>query len=105
VENLEAEVAFYERLVGESASRFSFSGAQLAAVGPFLIFQAPGALGDRLAGVAATLTVDDLVEQERLLRELGAEVIAPPAPTPNGQRMIARHPDGSVFEYAGPARP
>ena len=22
-----------------------------------------------------------------------------PAPAPNGARLIARHPDGSVFEY------
>lgn len=103
VDDLEAEVGFYERMVGQAAHRFSFSGAELAAVGPFLLFSAPGETGDRLARVAATISVDDIQRHQRLLRELGAEVIAPPTSTPNGQRMIARHPDGAVFEYVGPA--
>jgi hypothetical protein len=31
--------------------------------------------------------------------EVGAEIIAGPVPTPVGRNLIARHPDGSVFEY------
>ena len=29
----------------------------------------------------------------------GGQVIEGPTPAPNGDRLIARHPDGSVFEY------
>jgi predicted enzyme related to lactoylglutathione lyase len=101
VDDLDATVPFYERLTGASANRFSFASAQLAAVGPFLLFEAPGPNGDRLANVAATLTVDDLDNQLKQLERLGAELIAPPAQTPNGRRAIVRHPEGTIFEYVG----
>jgi hypothetical protein len=51
--------------------------------------------------VAATLTVDDLTATHQLLIKLGAEIIAPLTTTPNGRRMIVRHPDGAVYEYVG----
>lgn len=102
VEDLDAAVRFYEGLTGEIARRFSFGGADLAAVGNFLLFRAGDDVGERLARVAATLAVDDLDAQHKLLIDLGAEVIAAPAQTPNGRRLVARHPDGSVYEYVGP---
>lgn len=33
------------------------------------------------------------------LEAAGGKVIEGPAPAPNGARLIARHPDGAVFEY------
>ncbi|MGH8963241.1 MAG: VOC family protein, partial [Jatrophihabitantaceae bacterium] len=93
--------SFYEGLTGERARRFSFSGADLAAVGPFLLFVAAGEVGDRLERVAATLAVEDLEAESAKLIELGAQIVAPLADTPNGRRMIVRHPDGAVFEYVG----
>jgi hypothetical protein len=100
VENLTEAIPFYEALTGEQAQRFDFAGVALASVGPFLLFILPE--GDkRLARVAATITVDDLPATHDLLIGLGAEVIAPMATTPNGHRLIARHPDGGVFEYVG----
>lgn len=38
VEDLKASVRFYEQLTGVAAKLFSFSGADLAAIGPFLLF-------------------------------------------------------------------
>jgi predicted enzyme related to lactoylglutathione lyase len=100
VDDLIAAIPFYENLTGSPARRFGFAGAELAAIGPFLLFTAgPGA--ERLANVAATLTVDDLTATHQLLIKLGAEIIAPLATTPNGRRMIVRHPDGAVYEYVG----
>ncbi len=101
VDDLAEAVPFYRALTGEPAHRFTFSGVELAAVGPFLLFT-PGADAGRAAEVSATVTVDDLPSTERLLTSLGAQIIAPAAATPNGHRLIARHPDGAVFEYAGP---
>ena len=102
VDDLDEAVAFYEQLTGQPARRFTYSGAELAAVGPFLLFSAAGAAGERLAKVAATISVDDVDSCAQTLTELGASLIAAPAATPNGHRLIARHPDGAVYEYVGP---
>jgi predicted enzyme related to lactoylglutathione lyase len=101
VDDLDAAVDFYEALTGNAAQRFSFAGAELAAVGSFLLFEAVGELGDRLERVAATITVSDLDTHCELLAQLGADIEAPLSPTPNGRRLIARHPDGAVIEYVG----
>jgi predicted enzyme related to lactoylglutathione lyase len=101
VDDLDSAVSFYEQLTGQPAQRFAFGGADLAAVGPFLLFTAAGEAGDRFARVIATITVDDIAAQLFHLERLGADIIAPPTLTPNGQRLIARHPDGGVFEYVG----
>jgi predicted enzyme related to lactoylglutathione lyase len=100
IDDLPAAVPFYEALTGEPAHRFSYGGVELAAVGPFLLIAA-GDNARRAAQVAATIAVDDLAATERLLLRLGAEIVAPRAATPNGHRLIARHPDGAVFEYVG----
>src|SRR5689334_6160520 len=95
VADLTTAVPFYEALTGSPAQRFRFADAELAAIGPFLIFTvAEGA--ERLANVVATITVDDLPATLDRLTDLGADIIAPIAATPNGHRLIARHPDGGV---------
>lgn len=83
-----AAVPFSEALTGETAHRFRSAGAELAAVGPFLLLSAGP--GEPVARVAATVTVDDLPATQRLLTDLGAEIIAPAAATPNGHRPALR---------------
>ncbi|MFU9038465.1 MULTISPECIES: VOC family protein [Streptomyces] len=51
--------------------------------------------------MAATLSVPDMDAAVADCAAAGAEVIAPPAETPNGRRAVVRHPDGGVFEYVG----
>jgi predicted enzyme related to lactoylglutathione lyase len=102
VDDLDAAVTFYEQLTGQTSKRFAFGGAELAAVGPFLLFAAPPDIAELLERVIASISVDDVDAQAEQLEQLGAEIIAPPSPTPNGRRLVARHPDGSVFEYVGP---
>jgi predicted enzyme related to lactoylglutathione lyase len=101
VENLNAAVPFYEQLTGSSASRFSFAGVDLAGIGPFLLFSGSEEAVQRVAGVAATLTVADLDSAVEEAIAGGAEIVAPKSPTPNGHRVILRHPQGGVFEYVG----
>lgn len=101
VDDLPGAVAFYEALTGASAHRFRFANVELAAVGPFLLFTVTDD-AQRIADVVATVTVDDLPATHQLLLDLGADIVAPIASTPNGHRLIARHPDGGVFEYVGP---
>ncbi|WP_243878728.1 VOC family protein [Streptomyces sp. KS 21] len=102
VENLDAAVPFYEELTGSSASRFAFAGITLASVGPFLLFAGPDEAVQRVADVAATLTVADLDAAVGEAEARGAEIVMPVQPTPNGRRAVLRHPYGGVFEYVGP---
>jgi predicted enzyme related to lactoylglutathione lyase len=46
-----------------------------------------------------TVQVTSLGPVLAALESAGGEVIEDPAPAPNGTRLIARHPDGAVFEY------
>lgn len=102
VEDLDAAVPFYERLTGSTASRFAFAGVTLASVGPFLLFSGPDEAAQRVAGVAATLTVADLDAAVNEAVAAGGEVMVATSPTPNGHRAVLRHPYGGVFEYVGP---
>lgn len=102
--DLERALPLYRRLSGDApVERFSFAGIELAWVGPFLLLCGPP---DRLEQVrrSATLLVRDIESVARDIREAGGAVLDGPGPAPNGPRMIARHPDGAVFEYIQPAR-
>ncbi|WP_415953622.1 VOC family protein [Streptomyces sp. KLOTTS4A1] len=100
VEDLEASVAFYERLTGARALRFERGGVQVAAVGCFLLMSGPEAELEVLRKVTATIAVPDVDEAQQVLSASGAHVVAGPVPTPAGRNLIAIHPDGTVFEYA-----
>ncbi|MFF9488973.1 MULTISPECIES: VOC family protein [unclassified Streptomyces] len=100
VDDIETAIPFYERLAGGRALRFERGGVQVAAVGCFLLMSGPAAELDVLRRVAATLAVKDVEETGRVLAEMGADILAGPLPTPVGRNLIARHPDGAVYEYA-----
>jgi len=94
VPDLDAAVPLYEELA--QAERFGFRDVQLARVGPFLLLAGnTAAYRDR----TATVQVASLGPVLAALQAAGGEVIEGPAPAPNGARLIARHPDGAVFEY------
>lgn len=98
VPDLDQALPLYQALAGGAEPRrFGFRDAELASVGPFLLISGPGAAAysDR----AATLLVADLALVTAELQRAGAAVVEGPAPSPGGARLIARHPDGAVFEY------
>ncbi|MFE1955125.1 MULTISPECIES: VOC family protein [Streptomyces] len=99
VEDLESSVTFYEQLAGSPALRFERGGVSVAAVGCFLLMSGPERELEVLRKVSATIAVRDVDEAKSVLAASGAQVIAGPVPTPVGRNLIARHPDGSVFEY------
>jgi predicted enzyme related to lactoylglutathione lyase len=70
---------------------------ELARVGPFLLLAGnTAAYHDR----TATIQVASLAPVLAALQAAGGEVVEGLAPAPNGaRRLIARHPDGAVFEY------
>jgi predicted enzyme related to lactoylglutathione lyase len=100
VDDLEKAIPFYEGLAGGRALRFERGGVQVAAIGCFLLMSGPEAELELLRKVAATIAVTDVEEAARVLAALGADIIAGPVPTPVGRNLIARHPDGMVYEYA-----
>jgi predicted enzyme related to lactoylglutathione lyase len=96
VADLDAAAPLYEELAGEQAERFGFRDVELARVGPFLLLAGDtAAYRDR----TATIQVTSLAPVLAALKSAGGEIIEGPAPAPNGARLIARHPDGAVFEY------
>ncbi|WP_037673709.1 VOC family protein [Streptomyces griseus] len=105
VDDLESAIPFYERLVGGQALRFERGGVQVAALGFFLLMSGPEAELEVLRKVSATIAVSDVDEAHKTLTELGADVIAGPVPTPAGRNLIARHPDGTIYEYVDRRRP
>ncbi|MFD7703105.1 VOC family protein [Streptomyces caelestis] len=100
VDDIETAIPFYERLAGGRALRFERGGVQVAAVGCFLLMSGPPAELDVLRKVAATIAVKDVEETRQVLAGMGADILAGPLPTPVGRNLIARHPDGAVYEYA-----
>ncbi|MEU7134396.1 VOC family protein [Streptomyces sp. NPDC046261] len=99
VADLEAAIAVYERLTGEEALRFRRGGVAVAAVGCFFLMSGPEAELSVLRKITATVAVTDVDEALTDLQAVGADIIAGPLPTPIGRNLVARHPDGSVFEY------
>ena len=100
VDDLDAALPLYQDLAGVTdAHRFHFRDVELASVGPFLLLSGnTAAYRDRVA----TLVVKELALVVAALDHAGGELLEGPSPTPNGDRLIARHPDGSVFEYIQP---
>ncbi|MFJ7136707.1 VOC family protein [Streptomyces fungicidicus] len=99
VDDIESAIPFYERLAGGSALRFERGGVQVAAVGCFLLMSGPATELDVLRKVAATIAVKDVEETRQVLAEMGADILAGPLPSPAGRNLLARHPDGAVYEY------
>ena len=99
VDDLDAAVTAYEKLTGAEAVRFLSGTVATAAVGPFLLMSGPPAQLEVLSKIRATLAVRDVDEASRDLRSAGADILAGPSPTPVGRSVVARHPDGSIFEY------
>jgi predicted enzyme related to lactoylglutathione lyase len=96
VPDLDAAIPLYEELAQARAERFGFRDVELARVGPFLLLAGnTAAYRDR----TATIQVADLAPVLAALESAGGEIVEGPAPAPNGARLIARHPDGAVFEY------
>jgi predicted enzyme related to lactoylglutathione lyase len=68
-------------------------------VGPFLLYSGPL---EKYVTQTATVIVESLAPVLEALGKAGAEVLEERNEVPNGTRIVARHPDGSVFEYMQP---
>jgi predicted enzyme related to lactoylglutathione lyase len=101
VPDLEAAIPLYEELAQAPAAKFGFRDVELARVGPFLLLAGnTAAYRDR----TATIQVADLAPVLAALESAAGEILEGPSPAPNGTRLIARHPDGAIFEYIESAK-
>jgi hypothetical protein len=100
VKDLEAAIPLYRELAGDvEVRRFPYLDLELALVGPFLLYAGPL---EKYVSQTATVVVDSLDPVLDALRKAGGELLEAPNEVPNGTRIVARHPDGAVFEYMQP---
>lgn len=100
VENTEIALPLYEELVGKPADlRFDFEGADLAAVGNFLIIGGPSELTDRFRSTIGPVIVDDVDALVTHLLAAGARVDDGPLESDTGVFYYLTHPDGVSVEY------
>jgi predicted enzyme related to lactoylglutathione lyase len=103
VDDLEAAIPLYRDLAGGAeARRFTYKELDVAKVGPFLLYAGPL---EKYISQTATVLVNDLTPVLDALAKAGAELLEDVNEVPNGTRIVARHPDGAVFEYMKPRRP
>lgn len=97
VESLDDAIPLYQELAGGvEVRRFPYRELELALVGPFLLYSGPV---ENYVSQNGTVLVGSLDPVLDALGKVGAEIIEAPNEVPNGTRIVARHPDGSVFEY------
>lgn len=97
VDDLDVALPLYGALSdGAEPHAFAFRGMRLAMVGSFLLIEGADA---EARSRAATILVRDVGAVARQVAGAGGEVLEGPAEGPNGPRLVARHPDGSVLEY------
>lgn len=99
VDDLDSAIAVYERLTGAEAVRFQRGPVAVAAVGPFFLMSGPESELSVLRKITATIAVKDVDETIADLTAVGGQIVAGPLPAPVGRTLVARHPDGSIFEY------
>ncbi|MEV8372913.1 VOC family protein [Kribbella sp. NPDC056861] len=100
VDDLDTAIPLYQQLAGGAdVRRFTYKELEVAAVGTFLLLSGPT---ENYVSQHATLVVDSLDPVLEALEAAGAELLEAPNVVPNGTRIVARHPDGSVFEYMQP---
>ena len=93
----DAAVPLYQELAGiADVSHFTFRDVQLAQAGPFsLLAGNAAAYRDRVA----TILAGQLGPVITAIGNARGQIVENPSTAPDGARLIARHPDGSVFEY------
>lgn len=102
VNDLDAAIEFYTRLLGQSVQRrfaVAAKGIEVARIGDVLLIGGPNEALAPLRAISATLRVDTLDEYVAFLRQQRAVFVQEPMTTPVGRNMIVRGADGVTLEY------
>lgn len=106
-EQLDAAIAFYEKLFGERCkARFRIPplGLEIASVGSVHLLAGTEERLKPFRAAQATFWVDSVADAERTLRDMGSEILMGPEGGPIGSFMIVKHPDGLAAEYIDQTR-
>lgn len=99
---LDAAVAFYEALIGQTARlRFDYPeyDLRLAQVASILFIAGTEQSLKRFTATHMTFMVEDIDAFAAYLPTVGAVVLEAPKPVPTGRNMLVRHPDQALVEY------
>lgn len=98
---LDPTLELLEAITGEEPDLVLDVGGvvRIALLGGFMVISGPEEVVAAFRGAAGSIVVDDLARIEQKLLQAGAEITKPRAPTPLGEFLWARHPDGTVLEY------
>lgn len=97
VDDIDARLPLYQELTTDSnPHRFEFGELRLAKVGSFLLIQGADT---HIREHSATIAVQDIELVATAIRNAGGELLEGPDPGPNGPRLVASHPDGTIIEY------
>ncbi len=99
---LDAAVAFYEALIGQTARlRFDYPeyDLRLAQVASILFIAGTEQSLKRFTATHMTFMVEDIDAFAAHLPTVGAMVLEAPKLVPTGRNMLVRHPDQTLVEY------
>jgi len=103
---IDSTIGFYKALLsGEQTLRFAYpeTGLELAAISSprlsVLIVAGPPEKRAQFEATRLTIKVEALESFLDVLKDAGAEQLAPIQPTPVGRKTRFRHTDGLVVEY------
>jgi predicted enzyme related to lactoylglutathione lyase len=99
---IDASVAFYERLQGVKCARrvvIEETGVVAAKVGAFLILAGDGEAMETARTVDGIFYVDDLDAFAQWVQASGGELLHAPRTVTSGRNFTARHADGLTMEY------
>jgi hypothetical protein len=106
VDSIDDALPLYEELAGQTeVRRFSFGDIELAWVGSFLLLAGSEEALTPYRDRVASIIVGDIEQVATIVERYGGQLVEGPDSAPNGKRLIARHRDGSVFEYLQIAAP
>lgn len=102
VEDLDAHLDFYEKLMGmkvEMRIPMPDVGLELAQIDDILIIAGLEQALQPFKRTQATFLVDSVEGYESFLVTNGSEIVRGPQKVPTGVNMTVKHQDGSIFEY------
>lgn len=101
IPELNSHLDFYKSLLDQEVQNVFSVGKIDVARFPNLLVLA-GTENKPAGNITATIVIDSVNEAKDFVQHEGGEIMVEPLLIPSGLKMIARHPDGNIFEYIEP---